>query len=256
MKSKLLQLILMFLSQLGPNLLGQEGTHVNLQIDFVAWGDSIENLTVKAGSKQVPIEALAFTYSKPLKYSGANVVEIYHSSSNTAASVDPSQETAISPQLIALRKQRPGLAAIATVPSSSQRVTILIAPAAGGTFQTYVIDDDPSKLPLGQLRVHNYSNELVALKCNEKPVGPLKTGQAALAIPVSGRIHYQLAYQKKEKWKIQEDNIMHVGPREQVQMVILKSDNQHFVSYDGTRSGYLQMAVLRRQLDPPAESSE
>ncbi|MCH1922483.1 hypothetical protein L9G15_24040, partial [Shewanella sp. A3A] len=82
---------------------------------------------------------------------------------------------AIPPELKARREKEPTLVALAKLPAGSRRATVLIAPASEGTYQTFVIDDDPTKLPLGQLRILNYSPVKIAMRCNGKASKEMKT---------------------------------------------------------------------------------
>lgn len=219
------------------------GPPVSMKIDFVAWGDRPPDLTVKKGAKQEPIIALPFTYSKPIDYVGSSKMEIYR---NAGTPLSTGEGSGVPPALAALQKEKPGIVSLVTLPTSSRRVTVLLAPSAGGTYQTYVIDDDPTKLPFGSLRIHNYSSDTVAFKCNGKTNNPMKPGQSIIVPPVEGLVAFDMGYLQGDKWKKQESNVAVVSPSEQVQMIVLKSNNSYFVGPGGTRAGYLQVVTLRR----------
>lgn len=219
------------------------GPPVSMKIDFVAWGDRPPELTVKKGAKQEPIIALPFTYSKPIDYTGSSTMEIYR---NAGTPLPIGEGSGVPPALAALQKEKPGLVCLAKLPTGSRRVTVLIAPSSGGTYQTYVIDDDPTKLPFGKLRIHNYSSDTVAFKCNGKTNNPMKPGQSIVVDPVKDLVAFDMGYLQEDKWKKQESNVLVVSPSEQVQMVVLKSNNSYFVGPGGTRAGYLQVVTLRR----------
>lgn len=231
--------------------------NVSMKLDVVAWGDNIQGLRIKSGGKEIPLTAIAFEYSKAVAYSGANILEIMQGpgaapAANSYATPDakapatPADPKAPLSELDKRRKDNPAIVALAYLPAGSTRVTVLIAPAAGGTYQTCVIDDDPTKLPLGKLRIHNYCSIPIAVRCNRKETAELKTKEAAVVSPMDDNVIYELAYRKDDKWKMQENNIIKVEPTEQVQLVVLKSDASFFASGDGSRGGFLQTVLLRR----------
>ncbi len=221
---------------------------VSLKLDVVAWGNDITGLSLgSGGGANKQITALAFRYSKPVSYSGAQVMEIHQAGGTAANAAEGAQNNApMSPELKAARDKDPTVVAIAKLPGNSRRATVLIAPAQGGTYQTFVIDDDPSKLPLGKLRVHNYSPFTIAVRCNGKEGMQMKLKDSFLAEPKDGQIVYELMYQKDGKWKNQENNLISVGKDEQVQFIVLQSDSDFFTSSDGSKSGFLQCVTLRR----------
>lgn len=230
---------------------------VAMKVDVVAWGDTIEGLSLMAGNKGIPVTALSFQYSKAVNYSGSSILEISQTSGGAAANPYASPDAAkpeatptdakTPPSEFEKRKKKnPNLVALAYLPPGSRWVTVLIAPTGNATYQTYVIDDDPTKLPLGQLRIHNYSSMPVALRCNRKESVELRTKQTTVVTPVDQNVVYELAYQKNGKWKMQENNSIQVGDNEQVQLIVLKSDANFFTSSDGSRSGFLQTVLLRR----------
>lgn len=218
-----------------------------MKLDLVAWGPTLEGLSLKSGGKGEQITAQAFTYSKPVSYSGSSVMQIHQAAAAASAATDGSKNTApIPPELAKLREKDPTIVALARLPAGSRRATVLIAPAQAGTYQTVVIDDDPTKLPFGQLRVHNYSPTKIALRCNGQATREMKIKDAMVVPPKNDQVVYELAYDNQGKWEIQENNLVSVAKDEQVQLIILKSDADFFTSSDGSRSGFLQAVTLRR----------
>jgi hypothetical protein len=234
----------------------QSDAQVSMKVDLVAWGETIDGLTLKSAKGKDPVTALAFTYSKPVSYSGPAILEIFKGSVGNAApapegeaapaAASPAAIKDIAAELALRRKKEPNLVSLAILPPASKHVTVLLAPAAGGTFQAYVIDDDPSKLPYGQMRIHNLSPLPVAMRCNNKAANILKTKGSVVIKPENKEVIYELAYQKDGEWVTQENNIASVRENEQAQLVVLKSDADFFTSQDGSRGGYLQTVVLRR----------
>lgn len=248
---------------------------VSMKIDVVAWGDDIHGLTFKKGDSNGEISALGFRYSEPVAYSGPLVMEIYQTGSGPAKpAVVMTQEdkdhelmplvveeekpaageearTPLAVELEKRRKENPALVALAQLPGAScNRATILLAPASNGTFIAYVIDDDPSKLPPGKLRVHNLSPNEITVRCNARENKELKTRGAHIFNPANNSIIYELAYKQRDEWIVQGNNILTIQPTEQVQMIILRSRNQHFLSSDGSSGGFLQIVTLRRNTTP------
>lgn len=245
-----------------------------MKIDLVAWGDTITGLYLKSGGKQSAVSALGFHYSEPVSYVGPVIMEIRKTDSGNepsddemseeveeqemeplkAAAANPSEADPPKPQkgiALELEKRRmkdPTIVALAALPSSGCRqATVLLAPADGGTFTAYVIDDDPSKLPMGQLRVHNLSPFPIALRENGKMSKELKTKESLLIpAPKNRRLIYELAYKKGDKWKIQGNSFISLPATEQVQMMVIKTENPLFRSTDGSIGGFLQTVTLRR----------
>lgn len=243
MRSKLLALVFVL-----SGFLYSASAQVTLKADLVAWGEDIPGLTLKSGGKGEAATALAFSYSQPVLYSGPEIMEIHQDPALAAKATAGSTNTAaIPPELASRREKEPTLVALAKLPVGSRRVTVLIAPASAGTYQTTVIDDDPAKLPLGQLRVLNYSPIKIAIRCNGKTTKEMTTKDAFVVPPQNGEVIYELAYDNNGKWKTQENNLLSVDPKEQVQLIVLKSDADFFTSSDGSRSGFLQKVVLRRK---------
>jgi len=139
------------------------------------------------------------------------------------------------------------LVSLVRLPPASRRVTILLAPAAEGTFSGYVIEDDPAKLPLGKLRVHNLSPHTIAMQFGNGKQKEMATRETMLVDAPEGYAVYKLAYKEGEEWKIQESNILPVPQDEQSQLIVLRSKNQFFLSSDGTSGGFLQLVNLRRK---------
>lgn len=245
-----------------------------MKIDVVAWGDEISGLSFKSADKQSTITAHSFRYSAPVAYSGPLLMEIYRNDGGKSdikqeplsdddkghqiiplteadAETGPDDKTkakqGLALELENRRKKNPSLVALASLPGSScPRATVLLAPADGGTFTAYVIDDDPSKLPLGQLRVHNLSPYEILVRCNGTQSKELKTRESFIASSNRQQVVYELAYKLEEKWKMQENNIIPIGPNEQAQMIVLKSKNRYFLSTDGAGTGFLQIVTLLR----------
>jgi hypothetical protein len=278
MRSNILSLACLLL--LAAPLRAQQGDNVSMKIDVVAWGDEIKGLSLKPGSSKGDITALGFRYSKPVAYSGPVIMAIYQSATAPAATSGPAMEIPGQPKVspkpmaaekkdavvadntrptpkhglaleLAKRRQKePTLVALASLPGGTcRRATVLLAHADDGTYIAYVIDDDPSKLPVGQVRIHNLSPFPIAMRCNGNKLQELKTREAMLVPARKEHLIYELAYKLDDAWKIQESNVISVRPREQSQMIILKSDNSFFVSSDGSRSGFLQIITLRRSPD-------
>ena len=247
---------------------------VKVRVDLVAWGDEIRSLsfdpTVTAGK----LTALPFTYSEPVTYTGPLLMEIYQGEDNRRKEApsalgpdgkriplpepakqttklpadDPAQpKTGLLAELEKRRLKTPKLAALAPLPPGCARVTVLLAPLGKGMFQAYVIDDDPAKLPAGKVRVHNLSPHQISVRCGgAKEAKILKPRDAFIADAPDGYFVYELAYQKDGAWEYQENNVVPVRPGTQTQFVVLQSDNGHFLSHDGSKSGFLQLVVLRR----------
>ncbi len=276
MRSNIMWLLCMAI--LSAPLSAKEKDHVTMKIDVVAWGNEIKGLSFKPGTSKAAITALGFRYSTPVTYSGPAVIEIYQSESAPAAVAPPavkypaaariipakpfgtgttdgpasgsSPKQGLALQLEIRRKKEPSLVALANLPGGDcRRATVLLAPADGGTFSAYVIDDDPSKLPVGQMRVHNLSPYLIAMRCNGNPALELKNRDAILVPAVRDHLIYELAYKLDDAWNVQENNVIPIRPNEQSQMLILKSEDPFFLASDGSRSGFLQMIILRRSPD-------
>ncbi|MGB6220756.1 hypothetical protein [Haloferula sp.] len=253
-----------------PQLRAQEAT-VSMRIDLVAWGDEIPGLSINTGKSKGKLTALAFRYSTPMSYSGPAIMEIHQSSSGGNRRIsEPSAEEkehelqplvpekseftyetkprkGLALELEKRREKDTSLVALAALPASGcRRATVLLAPAGEGTYTAYVIDDDPSQLPLGQLRIHNLSPATIAVRCNGNQAKELKPRETHVVSPKNGQLVYELAYRKGDEWMMQENNIIPVRETEQTQMIVLKSDNQFFLSTDGSSGGFLQIVTLRR----------
>jgi len=248
---------------------------VSMKIDVVAWGDEIGGLSFKSGDKKGGIKALSFRYSDPVSYNGPAVMEIFKNGDGDAKLKQAPSDEDLQHQLMPLlpedaagdknmpakqgialelenrRKKNPDLVALAALPSGCARATVLLAPAAGGTYIAYVIDDDPSKLPVGQLRVHNLSQHTIALRCAALGTKELKTRESFVVPVANEQISYDLSYQVDAEWKFQEHNYLQVFAKDQTQMIILKSNNSFFLSSDGSSGGYLQVVLLRRSKYEP-----
>lgn len=68
---------------------------------------------------------------------------------------------------------RAGFALIATI-----SVMVLLAPSEQETYRAYLINGDPTKLPFGKVRIHNYCKHPIAMRfSNSQPdiIRPFKT---------------------------------------------------------------------------------
>ena len=267
-KSNFLVALLLFLV---PAVSAQEAS-VSMKIDLVAWGDKITGLSLKSGESKGTLTALSFRYSAPVTYSGPALMEIHKAGGDVisnapepseedkahqlmpllespaeAASGDAKPKQGLALELEKRRVKDPTLVALAALPPSGcQRATVLLAPADAGTFIAYVIDDDPGKLPLGKMRLHNLSPVPISVRCNGKVSKELKTREAFVVPAENGQIVYELAYKVGDEWKMQENNVIPVRDTEQTQMIVLKSSNSFFLSSDGGGGGFLQVVTLRR----------
>lgn len=246
---------------------------VSMKVDVIAWGDSISGLTLSSEGKQTKVTAHSFAYSTPVSYSGPAIMEIHKTTSGGGRSkekvTDEDKDHELSPltvkdsksdatrekpakQGLALelekrRQKSPSLVALAVLPGPScRRAAVLLAPADGSTYTAYVIDDDPSKLPLGQLRIHNLSPLTIGVRCNGEINKELNTRDNFLVAGKNGQLIYEIAYKLGEKWKMHENNIIPIRSTEQAQMFILKSEHAFFTSTDGSTGGFLQIVTLRR----------
>lgn len=270
MRSNVLTIVWLALTALP--LAAQSGG-VTLKVDLVAWGNDIHGLSFKPGAAGETMTAHSFRYSTPAAYSGPAVMAIYQTDGGgpkkqgpepTAEDLehemkpliveeadapgDPKQgKRGLALELEKRREKEPTLVALAVLPANCRRAMVLLGPAGGGTYTAYVIDDDPGKLPLGQVRIHNLSPVPVMLRCNGKDSRELATRATMLATPKNDHLVYELAYKSGDEWKMQENNVIPVPPKEQTQMVILRSNNSYFLSADGSSGGFLQIVTLRRQ---------
>lgn len=260
-----------FLFGLSP-LFAQKATQVQTKVNLVAWGNSVPGLTLKAPSGKTT-KALSFSYNESLSYSGPRILAIYQIETDEPAPTDeddedePVEETrpirpdkkidiskSSNPLVKALferREKEPELVSLVELPADSRHVTVLLAPASEGTFQPYVIDDDPRKLPKGKLRVHNLSAIPVRIeqirgkqRCQLEP-----RDKFVFNSDERNRFIYRVSYKSGEKWKVQTNNSIRVPENEQTQLVVLKSESQFFVSSDGSQQGFLQFALLRRKAE-------
>jgi hypothetical protein len=248
---------------------------LRMRIDFVAWGDPIYGLSLPDGGG-AEITAQAFRYSSPVAYSGPPLMEIHLTGDpnppdpapqpsaedlqerSMPLEVNPNQPVdaanwqagPLGAELERRREEQPSLVALARLPANSAHATVLLVPADKGTFHTYVIDDDPSTLRAGDLRVHNLSPYRLAFKVGQQPATELVTGQNHTFRGANGQLIYEFGYQRDGRWVVQENNIIPLRQQEQTQMIILKSRHQFFLSADGASGGFLQTVFLRRQPAP------
>lgn len=270
-KSNIHLLVLSLLAFTGA-LRAQEPA-VSLKVDLVAWGNEIKGLSFRPGDAKGGVTALSFRYSQPVPYSGPVLMEIYKSADDHPVQEAKMSEDDKAHQLMPLmpederpeagakvpvkkglalelekrRKKAPTLVALAALPAGGcNRATILLAPADEGTFTAYVIEDDPTKLPAGKLRIHNLSPFEIMVRCNGVEEKKLKTKESFIAPSQNQQLIYELAYKDGDDWKVQENNIIPVRSSEQAHMMILKSSNCFFLSTDGSAGGFLQIVTLRR----------
>ena len=253
---------------------------VSLKLDVVAWGDEIRGLSLKPGDAG-GITALPFRYSEPVTYSGPPIMEIFRTGDGdaknlpaptaddkkhqlhplpvepaNAISPDGQPKSALALELDKRRAKQPSLVALAPIPAGCTRATVLLAPVGNGTYQAYVIDDDPTKLPLGEVRVHNLSTDEIAVRCNSGVSKTLKTRDAFVAKAPDGYFIYELTYLQDGEWKYQENNVIPIRPTDQSQVIVLSSDNAFFRSGDGSKNGFLQIVTLRRYPKAPPKPAK
>ncbi len=242
---------------------------VTMKIDFVAWGNTIPGLSLKPNDKDGAITAEAFRYTTPINYKGKQLMEIHqdtnikvedikisdedklHESKPFIESAQTEEEaapqTALGKKLMELKKEKPTLVALVPLPTSSH-CTVLLAPIGKGLYQGYVLEDDPNKLPAANVRITNLSPHHISMQCNALNAKELKPRESFIVPAKGGGIVYLLSYLENKKWVKQENNMLAVKPNEQVQLIILQSENQFFLSGDGSRSGFLQAVRLIRKL--------
>lgn len=256
-----------------PTAKAQENyPNVSMKIDLVAWGDGIPGLSLRPANKSNEVMAFPFSYSKAVPYSGSSMLEIFqnHGADTHIANVmgpedgivsmpiipeetaDKSEKLAVPPMLRDLRKKKPDLVALAVLPVGSRRATVLLAPGPDHTFQTFIIDDDPEKLPFGKVRIHNLTVLPITIHCKGGKTYELKPRATVVASPENRYIFYELAYKEGDEWKVLKNDMLRVAEDEQAQMVVVKSSNKHFMSSDGSMGGALQVVVLRRTKETEA----
>ncbi len=253
-----------------------ENNNVSMRIDFVSWGENISGLELRDGKSGTPVSALAFQYSKTIEYAGPQLIALAYGeiseaeSKKMAAELDlvrrrmeeegavntePKSLTKIDtdvdkgevPKALAeARKKDPKLAALVKLPTNSRHVTILLAPGPNKSLIPHILDDDPSKQPLGKIRVHNLSSYPIRLLTNSKKSEVLAPGKNFISEAPSENFIYELAYNIDGKWISQENNLVVIRPNQQVHMVVLRNESSFFTSSDGSRGGYMQTAFLRR----------
>lgn len=255
----------------------EEAILVDMQIDLVAWGDDVHGLRLGSlDDSEDGIDALSFRYgNEAASYSGSPLLAIYQSKGATKKEIpyaitpeggevfarplvsESAQESLanggkrlIPPLLAERRLKEPSLVALVELPLNARRVTLLLAPAAEGTYTGYVINDDPSRLPVGQLLVHNLCEKEIAMKFGSGELVVLKPSQSFLVKPADEYLTYttyKLGYLNEGSWKIQETNVMRLSPEAQNQLIVVRNDNEFFRSSTGGRSGFLQTVTLRRR---------
>ncbi len=275
MKSKIL--ILSLVLSVAVSLQAQEeDKQVSMLLDFVAWGKDLSGVEVLDGKSGTPVTAQAFRYSKPFKYVGPQTLslalsadfenavkeqaEIHESQlrENKTEGIDSSDRPSVQnttsevkgdkiPAVLALaREKNPSVAALVSLPADSRRVTILLAPGPQRSLIPHVIDDDPSRHPLGKIRIHNLSKYPISLRTNSKNYQELLPAKNFIASAPDGILAYELAYQIEGKWKVQENNLINIGNSDQLHMVVLNNTSSFFTSSDGSKGGFMQVLFLRR----------
>lgn len=243
---------------------------VALKIDIVAMGRDIPGLSLGNGAGNGSVTALAFRYATPVRYAGSRILGIFQDPAavlkheeelhKLAAGIDnqgmppagvatPARARASAGDADPAAGVGRRLIARATLPVGSSRATILLAPGKNGLYQAHVIDDDPSGLPYGHLRVHNHSPFPIALRANGGEAREIQPRKSFLFSTRDDTIIYELSYQTNNKWQMQENNMVRVKPSEQARMIILKSADGFFANSDGSRGGFLQVVTLRRAKD-------
>jgi hypothetical protein len=278
MKSKILTLAV---ALLGAFVLRAQDQNVSTQIDFVSWGEDLYGLEVRSGQDSTPAQALAFRYSKSVKYSGSATLMLalgkdyeeavkriakeyeeqwrsYLEEEGLDASIDQQspqtveekvQEGDIPKPLAIARDKDPELAALVKLPPNSKRVTILLLPGPKRSLMARVFNDDPSLHPLGKVRVHNLSQYPISLRSVSGKSLALKPGKSATSSPKDNAFIYELSYQVDGVWKVQENNMIGMSPTDQMHMIILRSDASFFTSSDGSRGGFMQACFLQRRAE-------
>ncbi len=266
---------------IATNLLAQntgDEMKVNMQIDFVSWGEDISGLEIRDGEIVIPVKALAFRYSESLEYSGSQILALGFGHKDGTAKKENMEapdrwrgaskesETVVSEatsgskkdhqvlsseipsHLAKARETDPSLAALIMLPTNSRRVTILLAPGPDRTLVPHVLDDDPSRQPLGMVRVHNFSPHPISLNTSDGKSKGLDPGKNFISPAPGSTFAYELAYQINGVSKIQENNLVSVSSDELIHMVVLRNNSSFFSSSDGSRGGFMQVALLRRNL--------
>jgi hypothetical protein len=251
-----------FALALGALAFGQGEPVVAAKINFIAWGDAISGLSLKSEGAGMTFQAESFTYSNSIAYRGPAIVEIFQAagapdgaSADSAPAAEKKEasddaakpKSALAQELDRRRAKDASLVALARIPAGCTRATVLLQPLGNGTYQAYVINDDPSQLPPGKLRIQNLSPFPISIKVatSEKPL-QVKPNQQITVPAQEGNLIYELSYLQGTEWKYQENNIVRVSPTEQTQMLVLRSENEFFVSSGGSIGGFLQNVVLRR----------
>jgi len=265
-----------------PPILAQgnaDAANVTMHIDFISWGEDIPGLEVRHGNRSIPAQALAFRYSEPIEYSGPRILALALGQGDDKAAKEKSEafeawrlsqeaegidmpEAQLAPKevlkvvageipkaLEEARKKDPSLAALVKLPNNSRRVTILLAPGPNRSLMPHVFDDDPARQPAGMVRVHNFSSYPILLTTSDGKTRGLKPGRNFLASAPKGTFAYELAYEINGVVKIQENNLVNVRPVELMHMVVLRSGSSFFSSSDGSRGGFMQTALLRRNAE-------
>ncbi|MBK1834640.1 DUF4397 domain-containing protein [Roseibacillus ishigakijimensis] len=271
MKSKLTSFLLI-VAGLFATASAQDAPQVSMQLDLVAWGNELRGLSLGGPEKGQKHTAKPFQYSEPVRYTGNQLLEIHQIDTGADEAPEMSEEDArhatiplssTNPEenlrslaesndplvkaLLVRREEEPTLVALVQLPANTSRATVLLAPAAGGLLQPYVIKDDPESLPVGKVRVLNLSPFRVGMRFNGNQEAALLPRKSKIINPVNGRCAYQLSYEGPDGWKTQGNNLIPFRSDEQTQFIILKSNNSFFQSSDGSTGRFLQTVTLRRK---------
>lgn len=254
-------------------------TNVSMHIDFISWGEDIPKLEVRDGKSSIPASALAFRYSEAIEYTGSQILALAIGQGDDKAAKEKSEafeawrsrqkeegidfpEAMLAPKAIMdaaeaakgqipkalaqARERDPSLAALVKLPAMARRVTILLAPGPDRSLVPHVLHDDPERQPLGMVRVHNFSPHPISLTTGDGKTQRLEPGKNFLAPSPGGTFAYELAYEIGGIARTQENNLVNVRPVELMHMVVLNSGSSFFSSGDGSRGGFMQTALLRR----------
>ena len=256
--------VLLFLCLATATAQGQ----VRLKINLVAWGNDIRGLTLKTASGE-PITARSFAYNKSIAYSGPQDLAIYQGEVKEDASaysehykpagaIPEEKEEKIDvtkvkdpfiKMLLERKLKEPELVSLVRLPVNSREITILLAPATQGVYQPYLINADSKSSPAGALAVHNLSGYPVRVEqLNGKQQCQLDPkGKFLLAADEKKAFRYKISYQDGDRWRVATNNIVRLPEDQKTQLIVLQSDNEYFKSTDGSKSGFLQVVVLKRK---------
>lgn len=286
---KLLQNFIVITLMSSSSVIAQDNqARVRCIVDVVSIGAEIKGLTLESGSRKPSVLAKSFLYSHSVKYNGPRVMEITKSGGanvveeavdlekhpdaaiplaprkNKKGVLVPQKKTFIK-AIMERRKKTPDLVALAVIPANAKRVTVLMAPAAEGTYRTYVFSDNPESLPFGRARILNLCPHPIALKLqgSEKAMILGKYKSKDNIKPINKYVRYNLAYPYKNKrtgkggFKSQGSYMERIAAEDQVQIIVVRSSADFFQSSSGGGSGStMQLAILRRNKNQARVSPE